>query len=417
MLPDYASLLEFARRLQRASTFGELLQEVRDEVERSTGYRHAFIYVADSPDLRRVRLLDYAGTRGEEAWQKAPVLEVAGDALLEEIFRAQGPVVVVDGRTDPRTNKSLVAELECRTLINLPLILPDYVLGAFGVSTFADEGVRAPTPEELDYLMHVAGQLAGAVARVRLEEERAITRRYQRQLFLMQKMDTVGMLAAGVLHDLKGLLAAIVGCAELMAESGLTPEQQRDLELLTHAARQAESLTRPLVAIARQQTLRPTQVDLGERLTRLEPGLRAQLPEGVELVVEAAPSLPPVVGDSDLLEQVVTNLVLNARDALKGPGQIRIALDLTSGVCPFTPGPCLRLRISDTGRGIAAEIQDRVFDPFFTTKGLGLGLGLAVCAGIVRQHDGSITFESELGRGTTFTVFLPPATARSKVPA
>jgi GAF domain-containing protein len=206
MLPDYASLLEFARRLQRASTFGELLQEVRDEVERSTGYRHAFIYVADSPDLRRVRLLDYAGTRGEEAWQKAPVLEVAGDALLEEIVRAQGPVVVVDGRTDPRTNKSLVAELECRTLINLPLILPDYVLGAFGVGTFADEGVRAPTPEELDYLMHVAEQLAGAVARVRLEEERAITRRYQRQLFLMQKMDTVGMLAAGVLHDLKGLL-------------------------------------------------------------------------------------------------------------------------------------------------------------------------------------------------------------------
>lgn len=417
MLPDYASLLEFARRLQRASTFRELLEEVRDEVERSTGYRHVFIYVVDSPDLRRVRLLDVAGTREAEAWEKAPVLEVAGDALLEEIVSARGPVVVVDCRTDPRTNKSLVDQLECRTLINLPLILPDYVLGAFGVSTFADEGVRAPTPEELDYLMHVAGQLAGAVARVRLEEERAITRRYQRQLFLMQKMDTVGMLAAGVLHDLKGLLAAIVGCAELLAESGLTVEQQRDLELLTHAARQAEGLTRPLVAIARQQTLRPTHIDLSERLARLEPGLRAQLPEGVELVVEAEASLPPVVGDTDLLEQVVSNLVLNARDAIKGQGKIRILLDLLSGGCPFTQGPCLRLRISDSGPGIAAEIQDRIFDPFFTTKGLGLGLGLAVCAGIVRQHNGSITFESEPGRGTTFTVFLPPAAARAKVPA
>ncbi len=417
MLPDYASLLEFARRLQRASSFRELLQEVRDEVERSTGYRHAFIYVADSPDLRRVRLLDVAGAREAEAWEKAPVLEVAGDALLEEVVSARGPVVVVDARTDPRTNKGLVAKLESRTLINLPLILPDYVLGAFGVGTFAEEGVRAPTGEELDYLMHVAGQLAGAVARVRLEEERAITRRYQRQLFLMQKMDTVGMLAAGVLHDLKGLLAAIVGCAELLAESGLTAEQQHDLELLTNAARQAESLTRPLVAIARQQTLRPTQVDLVERLARLEPGLRAQLPEGVELVVKADPSLPSVVGDTDLLEQVVSNLVLNARDAINGKGTIRILLDLVSGGCPFTPGPCLRLRISDSGPGIAAEIQDRIFDPFFTTKGLGLGLGLAVCAGIVRQHNGSITFESEPGQGTTFSVFLPPATARSKVPA
>ncbi|MCE7875229.1 GAF domain-containing protein [bacterium CPR1] len=415
MLPDYASLLELARRLQRASTFRELLQEARDEVERSTGYRHVWIYVLDSPDIRRARLLDFAGSREAQTWEKAPMLEIEGDAMLEEIVSARGPVVVVDSRSDPRTNKSLVAQLECRTLINLPLILPDYVLGAFGVGTFGEEGVRAPTPEQLDYLMHVAGQLAGAVARVRLEEERAITQRYQRQLFLMQKMDTVGMLAAGVLHDLKALLAAIVGCAELLAESGLSPEQQRDLELLTQAARQAEGLTRPLVAIARQQTLRPGEVDLAERLTRLEPGLRAQLPDGVELVVQTEPSLPPVVGDSDLLEQVVSNLVLNARDALKGRGQIRIALDL--GVCPFTPGPCLRLRVSDTGPGIAAEIQDRVFDPFFTTKGLGLGLGLAVCAGIVRQHEGSITFESEPGRGTTFTVFLPPATARSKVPA
>ncbi len=233
----------------------------------------------------------------------------------------------------------------------------------------------------------------------------------------MQKMDTVGMLAAGVLHDLKGLLAAIVGCAELLAESGLTPEQQRDLELLTNAARQAEGLTRPLVAIARQQTLRPRDIDLGERLLRLEPGLRAQLPEGVELAVQTEPSLPPVVGDTDLLEQVVTNLVLNARDAIGGRGQIRIALDLVSGACPFTPGPCLRLRIIDSGPGIAAEIQDRIFDPFFTTKGLGLGLGLAVCAGIVRQHEGSITFQSEPGQGTTFTVFLPPATTRAKVPA
>ncbi len=161
MQPDYASLLEFARRLQRASSFRELLQEVREEVERSTGYRHAWIYVVDSPDMKRARLLDFAGTRGEETWEKAPVLEIKGDAMLEEIVSGRGPVVVEDGREDPRTDKSIVESLECRTIINFPLILPDYVLGAFGVGTFAEEGVRAPTPEELDYLMHVAGSSRG----------------------------------------------------------------------------------------------------------------------------------------------------------------------------------------------------------------------------------------------------------------
>ncbi|MEW6280762.1 MAG: ATP-binding protein [Candidatus Eremiobacterota bacterium] len=411
----YARLLDFARQLQGATDFHELLLIVQREVEESTGYRQAWFYLPEGPDLGYARLIDAVGVdRG--IWEKAPVLEIRGDAMLEEIMQASGPVVVEDARTDPRTNKSIVESVGCRTLINVPMMMADHPLGVLGTGTFEDEGVRPPTPDQVDYLMAVAQQLSVAAARVRLAEERAAAERAQRQLFLIQKMDTVGLLAAGVLHDLKGLLAAILGGAELLAEECLSVQQQQVVEFLRASAAQAERLTRPLLAIARQQPLEALRVDFLARLVQVRQVVGPQLPDGVRLEVEVEPGLSCVEGDPDLLDQVLLNLILNARDAMPRGGRLRVQVDAwrDDGRLGLTfpwavSGPYVRIRVSDTGKGIPPELQDRIFDPFYTTKppGQGTGLGLAVCAGIVRQHRGVLVCESQPGRGSTFTVYLP----------
>lgn len=166
-------LLAFARELQRATTFPQLLEAIRVEVQAAIGYTHAWMFVADREGANEMRLLDFAGTQHDAAWQEAPVLKIAGDAMLEEIMRADAPVVVADARTDPRTDKAIVERLGNRTIVNVPLRLLDTPFGAFGTGTFGDEeGIRPPTSAQLDYLVGMASQLAVAAGRIRFLEER-----------------------------------------------------------------------------------------------------------------------------------------------------------------------------------------------------------------------------------------------------
>lgn len=166
-------LLAFARELQRATTFPQLLEAIRVEVEAAIGYKHAWLFVADSEDATEVRLIDVAGSVHDLVWENVPVLKIAGDAMLEEIMRAEAPVVVADARTDPRTDKAIVERLGNRTIVNVPLRLLHKPFGAFGTGTFGDEeGIRPPTSAQLDYLVGMAGQLAVAAGRIRFLEER-----------------------------------------------------------------------------------------------------------------------------------------------------------------------------------------------------------------------------------------------------
>jgi PAS domain S-box-containing protein len=165
-------LLSFARDLQRASTFEELLETTRTELLAATGYAHAWLAVADDEDALELRLIDYAGAQRGSVWDAAPVLKVDGDAMLEEIIRSDAPVVVEDARTDPRTNKQMVETLGNRTIINVPLRFLDKPFGAMGTGTFGDEGCRPPTQHELAYLVGMASQLSVAAGRIRFLEER-----------------------------------------------------------------------------------------------------------------------------------------------------------------------------------------------------------------------------------------------------
>ena len=251
------------------------------------------------------------------------------------------------------------------------------------------------------------------------------------QLLQAQKMEAVGSLAAGVAHDFNNLLSVILGYSELMASDLKEGDPLRaDLQEIQTAGLLAVTLTRRLLAFGSQQVLQPKVIDLCRIIVALETLLRRLVGEDVELVTELAPGCGKVLVDPGQIEQVVMNLVVNARDAMPDGGKLTIAAgevlldeDFAAEHLGVTAGPHVRLAVSDTGVGMDEATRARMFEPFFTTKelGKGTGLGLATVFGIVKQSGGTIEVFSGRNRGTTLNVYLPmvdkATTTRSSVPA
>jgi two-component system cell cycle sensor histidine kinase/response regulator CckA len=230
-----------------------------------------------------------------------------------------------------------------------------------------------------------------------------------------ERMETVGMLAAGIAHDFNNLLGVMLGYGEgaLLREGG---PRASDVEGMMAAARRSAELTRQLLAYGRRQVMRTEVIDPVGLVTNLEQMLERTLGPDVELVLEVTPPVGAVEVDPSKLEQVVMNLVLNARDAISKAGRITLGLrevhldDLYVREHPGgMTGAQVVLSVSDTGVGMDAATQARIFEPFYTTKaqGKGTGLGLSTVYGIVKQSGGNIWVYSEVGRGTTFKVYLP----------
>ncbi|MCS6975563.1 MAG: response regulator [Gemmatales bacterium] len=234
-----------------------------------------------------------------------------------------------------------------------------------------------------------------------------------------QKLEAIGRLAGGVAHDFNNLLTAILGYAELLLH-GLPPGDptREGLEEIKRAAERAASLTQQLLAFGRKQMLQPTVVDLNALVHETQKMLRRLIPEDIEIRLELDPDTQPVRADPTQTQQVLVNLVLNARDAMPRGGTITISTgndELTRSqvrrLSDVRAGPYAVLTVTDTGCGMDEATLARVFEPFFTTKvqGKGTGLGLATAYGIVKQSGGHIEVESEPGQGTTFRVYLPIA--------
>ena len=242
----------------------------------------------------------------------------------------------------------------------------------------------------------------------------------EEQLRQAQKMEAVGQLAGGVAHDFNNLLTAIIGNAELLLRT-IEPDDRRRLDVMeiNRAAHRAATLTRQLLAFSRKQVLQPRIVDLNGIVTELTTMLRRVIGEHVELRLELQPALGQVLADPGQLEQVITNLSVNARDAMPAGGTltIRTANVDSADVPPPDPeaapllGPLVELSVTDDGVGMDERTQARLFEPFFTTKelGRGTGLGLATVYGIVRQSGGHIRVSTRLHHGSTFTIYLPMA--------
>jgi PAS domain S-box-containing protein len=244
-------------------------------------------------------------------------------------------------------------------------------------------------------------------------------RKLEDQLWHAQKMEAVGQLAGGVAHDFNNLLTAILGYANLMLDE-LPPQDplRNDLEEIRSAGDRAASLTRQLLAFSRRQMLQPQVVDINALVTGMQKLLRRLVTEHVEVVAALAPDLMSVRVDPSSIEQVLVNLAVNARDAMPQGGRLTIEtanVDLDAAYAkmhvPLEPARYVMIAVGDTGHGMDEATRTRIFEPFFTTKeqGKGIGLGLATVYGIVKQNGGYIWVYSEVGHGSVFKVYLPPA--------
>jgi two-component system, cell cycle sensor histidine kinase and response regulator CckA len=248
--------------------------------------------------------------------------------------------------------------------------------------------------------------------------------RLEGQLRQSQKMEAVGQLAAGVAHDFNNILAVIQGHASLMlADHPAAPDLQPSLEAISGAAERASKLVRQLLTFSRKQALQPQPLDVQRVILNVSDVLRRLIGEHITLSANSNPGLPAVQADATLLEQALINLAVNSRDAMPKGGELTLAAELAE-ITPQAaqlkndarPGRFVCLAVTDTGCGIAPETLPHIFEPFFTTKevGKGTGLGLATVYGIIKQHDGWIDVQSELGRGTTFRLYFPLAQAATE---
>jgi PAS domain S-box-containing protein len=302
------------------------------------------------------------------------------------------------------------------------------------------DGSVIPVLATMSPMVDEAGATAGVVSTSRLlpsgarssaepqvpQEDRD---RIQAQLEQAQRLEGLGQLAGGVAHDFNNLIAVILNYAALvgeeidMAAAGGTGPQWKaasdDVGQIRRAAERAAGLTRQLLSFARREVIQPQVIDLNNLVRTMSAVLRRTLGADLSLITHLAEDLPPILADPGQIDQVILNLAVNARDAMPDGGSLTLSTDSLHVDPAFAaewssvlPGHYVRLMVTDTGIGMTPEVMAHAFEPFYTTKskGAGTGLGLATVYGAVTQAEGHIRIQSEVGKGTTFTILLPVTT-------
>ncbi|MEQ8587396.1 MAG: response regulator [Thalassobaculaceae bacterium] len=326
-------------------------------------------------------LSDWLGPGGRNALIGADFLPLVAEQDRDRVRRT-----IDDADPEGETSKSI-----------------DIAVGDGETERFASMYVRRPQGDPSQRVIYL----------IDISEQRSL----EVQFAQSQKMQAVGQLAGGVAHDFNNLLTAMTGYCDLLLQRHRAGDQSfADVMQIKQNANRAANLVRQLLAFSRQQTLIPRVVDLTEILSDLSHLLRRLIGETVTLELEHGRDLRPVRVDPGQLEQVIINLVVNARDAMPSGGRISMRTGLTETVRPLRqgdevmpPGEYVLIEVIDTGTGMTAEVQKRIFEPFFTTKdlGQGTGLGLSTAFGIIKQFGGYMFVDSTPDVGTTFSIYLP----------
>ena len=388
-------------------------REITESAGRTLGVARvgSWLYDAERTAIRCVDLYELPanrhGTLGAHAAAEYPAYRRALDE--DRVIAAH------DVHADPRTQE-LSAGHVATAAVTSRLDAPIRV-GGRTVGVVCHEHTGPPRQWSAE-----AQSFAGSIADIAgLALQAGERRRLEEQLLQSQKLDAVGRLAGGVAHDFNNLLSAMLGYAEITQRSLAAEDPRRaDLEEIRRAGRRAADLIHQLLAFARRQVIEPRVVSVNELIANMQKMLRRLIGADVELATSLAPDAEPVKVDPGQFEQVVMNLVVNARHAMPAGGKLMVTTGNVHFAPPraaeagVAPGPFVRVSVSDTGVGMSAETMSRVFEPFFTTKepGQGTGLGLATCYGIVKQANGHIAVTSEVGCGTTFEIYLPVADER-----
>jgi signal transduction histidine kinase/CheY-like chemotaxis protein len=418
---------EFERRLVELSTrFVRLApDEVDAAVEAALGEVGEFAG-ADRAGIVLFRREDGRGDNTHE-WCRSGTPSVRArlqDLPIEVFDRSPGGESVITHLseiTDPG-DRAYLEELGLLSVLSAPLRAGSEIIGRLGLSALHAE--RHWSDGEVALLRLCADLFANALGRKRWTL--ALAER-ESELRQAQKMEAVGRLAGGVAHDFNNLLTVITGYGEQLAEKLEDDTLQECAREVVVAAERAAELTRRLLAFGRRQVLDARPFDLNHTVEGLQTMLARLIGEHVRLETRLAPSMAPVQADRAQIEQVIVNLVVNARDAMPDGGVVTITTEGTTiepGSGSLAPGSYARLVVDDTGEGIAPALRSKIFEPFFTTKapGIGTGLGLAMVQGVIEQSGGAVELDSEPGRGTHVALLLPfaqeaiaPPTPRSEV--
>jgi two-component system, cell cycle sensor histidine kinase and response regulator CckA len=336
---------------------------------------------------------------------------------VEEALQQSWDIVISDYKPGTFGALEVLATIE-KLGRDLPLIVISGKLPAEAVLTVLAAGAadHLTSPN----LMRLSAAVRRELRAARLRGDRT---RLEEQFRQAQKMEAVGRLAGGVAHDFNNLLTVITGYSDLLLARGeLTDSQRSAIEEIRRSAERGGALTFQLLAFSRRQPLEPRVLHLNELVLGIEKMLRRLIGEDVVLVTAAGARPDTVEADPGRLEQVIMNVVVNARDAMPEGGKLtietattRLGEEFTAKQLGLKPGRYVRLSITDTGVGMGEETRSHLFEPFFTTKnpGRGTGLGLATAYGIIRQSAGAISITSDPGKGTSVQIFLP--VVKSKV--
>jgi signal transduction histidine kinase/CheY-like chemotaxis protein len=412
--------LELAN-LPARTNLDTLLQMVLDAAERLTSSQIGFFHFVD-PDQENLTLQTWSTNTlqtmctAEGKGQHYP-LSQAG--VWADACRLRKSVIHNDYPSLPRKKALPPGHAPVTREMVVPVLREGKVAALLGVGNKASDY----TEEDLRVAESLASTVTSLVWRARAESE---LRQREEQLRQAQKMEAVGQLAGGVAHDFNNILAALMLHLGLLRMStNLDPATDQVVGELQVECQRAANLSRQLLLFGRRSVLQASPLNLNPLLTDLLKMLRRLLGDNVTVHWQERPELPLVEADAGMIEQVVMNLCINARDAMPKGGQVTIAVEpvhvsavMAAARLERRSGDFVCLTVGDTGVGMDAATRARIFEPFFTTKepGKGTGLGLATVHGIAAQHRGWVEVESEPGQGSTFRVFLPVATGAAPAP-